>query len=155
MYPFEKMHFLTWIDLNSGFWRNWDTFLKKSTNGTFKALQIKLFGPKKFYAVNQKFQIRNCQFFTFDSLHSTWNFLGQHTFIWSLLNVPLINFFKNLLQILPNLGLTIGLNRIYLQSNIGNRIPPESSTSDHLKENFWMYFAQPSFCIFKWCVHII
>ena len=40
MCPFEKRHFLTWIDLNSGFGRNWDTFLKKSTNGTFKALQM-------------------------------------------------------------------------------------------------------------------
>ena len=48
MCPFEKRHFLTWIDLNPGFGRNYDTFLKKSTNGTFKALQMKVFGPKKF-----------------------------------------------------------------------------------------------------------
>ena len=45
MCPFEKRHFLTWIDLNPGFGRNWDPFLKKFTNGT---LQIKVFGPKKF-----------------------------------------------------------------------------------------------------------
>jgi hypothetical protein len=45
---FEKRHFLTWIDLNPGFGRNFGTFLKKFTNGRFKTLQIKIFGPKKF-----------------------------------------------------------------------------------------------------------
>ena len=58
----------------------------------------------KFHVVNQKCQIRNCQFGTFDSLHGIWNFLGPNTFIWSLLNVPLVNFFKNVSQFLPNPG---------------------------------------------------
>jgi hypothetical protein len=61
MCPFEERHFLTWIDLNPGFGRNFGTFLKKFTNGTFKTLQIKVFGPKKlnFHAGNQKCQIGN------------------------------------------------------------------------------------------------
>ena len=42
MCPFEKRHFLTWIDLNPGFGR------QIFTNGTFKTLQMKAFGPKKF-----------------------------------------------------------------------------------------------------------
>ena len=32
MCSFEKKHFLTWIDLNPGFGRNRDTFLKKYTS---------------------------------------------------------------------------------------------------------------------------
>ena len=46
----------------------------------------------KFHGGNQKCQIRNCQIGTFD-----WNliFLGPNTFIWSALNVPLVDFFKN------------------------------------------------------------
>jgi hypothetical protein len=35
----------------------------------------------KFHAGNQKFQVRNCQFGTFDSLHGIWNFVGPNTFI--------------------------------------------------------------------------
>ena len=46
MCPFEKMHFLTWIDLNPRFERNWDTFLKKFTNGSFITLQMEVFGQK-------------------------------------------------------------------------------------------------------------
>ena len=44
MCPFEKRHCLTWIDLYPGFGRNWDIFLEKFTNGTFKTLQMKIFG---------------------------------------------------------------------------------------------------------------
>ena len=43
MCPFEKRHFLTWIDLNPGFGRNCDTFLKKFTN---ERLEMKVFGAK-------------------------------------------------------------------------------------------------------------
>ena len=32
MCPFEKRHFLSWIDLNSGFGRNWDKFLTNFTS---------------------------------------------------------------------------------------------------------------------------
>ena len=73
MCPFEKTHFLIWIDLNPGFGRNQHKFLTKFANGTFKTLQLKAFGPKniKFHARNQKCQIRNRQFGTFDSLHGT------------------------------------------------------------------------------------
>jgi hypothetical protein len=46
MCPFEKRHFLTWIDLNLGFGRNCDTFLKKFTNDTIKRLEMKVFGAK-------------------------------------------------------------------------------------------------------------
>ena len=38
--PFEKFHFLTRIDTNSGFGRDWDTLWKKSNNGTFRAVQV-------------------------------------------------------------------------------------------------------------------
>ena len=41
MCPFEKRHFLTWIDLNPGFGKTCDTFMKKFTNGTFKTFQMK------------------------------------------------------------------------------------------------------------------
>ena len=47
MCPFEKRHFLTWNDLNPRLGRNWDIFLKKFSNGTFKTLQSKVFGSKK------------------------------------------------------------------------------------------------------------
>ena len=47
MCPFEKMHFLTQIDLNPRL-RNLDKFLKKYSNGTFKTLQMKVFGNKIF-----------------------------------------------------------------------------------------------------------
>ena len=61
MCPIEKRHFLTWINLNPGFGRNWDTFLKTSANVTFKALPMKVFRHKKFkfHAGNQKCQIGN------------------------------------------------------------------------------------------------
>ena len=54
MCPFEKRHFLTWIDLNPGFGRNWGTFLKKSINGTFIALQMMIFGHKPIMLVSFK-----------------------------------------------------------------------------------------------------
>ena len=62
MCPFEKMHFLTWNDLNPGFRINWDTFLKKFTNGTFKLLQMKVFGHKKFQIPCRESKVPNWQF---------------------------------------------------------------------------------------------
>ena len=56
---------------NAGFGRTQHNFLTKFANGKFKTLQLKAFWPKniKFHARNQKSQIRNRQFGTFDSLH--------------------------------------------------------------------------------------
>ena len=62
MCPFEERHFLTWIDLNPGFGKNWDTILKKFTNGTFKILQMKVFGPKKFQIPCRESKVPNRQF---------------------------------------------------------------------------------------------
>ena len=70
--PFEKIHFLPKIDTNSGFWRDWGTLSKKFNDGTFIALQMKIFKPKNFkiHVLCQKCQInqlfwdvsnRNCK----------------------------------------------------------------------------------------------
>ena len=56
---FEKRHFLTWIDLNPGFGRNRDTFLKKFTISTFKTLPMKAFGPKKFQIPRRESKVPN------------------------------------------------------------------------------------------------
>ena len=56
---FEKIAFLPRIDTNSRFGREWDTLWKKFNNGTFIALQIKVFGHKKFQIPCQKCQIGN------------------------------------------------------------------------------------------------
>ena len=69
MCPFEKRHFLTWIDLNPGFGRNWDTFLKKFTNGTFKRLQMKVFGPKKIQIPCRESKVPNWQFLIWHLIH--------------------------------------------------------------------------------------
>ena len=81
------------------FWKR--LLMAHSNNFNWRYLNPKNF---KFHAGNQKCQIRNCQFGTLDSLHGIWNFLGPNTFIWSLLNMPLVNFFKNVSQFLPNPG---------------------------------------------------
>ena len=62
MCPFEKRHFLTWIDLNPGFERHRDTFLKKFTDGTFKTLQMKVYGAKKFQVPCRESKVTNWQF---------------------------------------------------------------------------------------------
>ena len=69
--PFEKVYFQTRIDKNSGFGRDLDTLWKKSDNGTFIALQMKVFDQKKFklHAQGQRCQFRNCHFGTFDPWH--------------------------------------------------------------------------------------
>ena len=46
--PFEKKTFLSKIDTNSEFGRDWDTLWTKSSNGIFITLQMKVFGHKKF-----------------------------------------------------------------------------------------------------------
>ena len=102
--PFEKITFLPRIDANSGFERDWDILWKKFKNGTFIALQMKVFDHKKFkfHAWGQKCHIRNCQSGTFDPVHGIWKFLWPNTFIWSAMNVPLWKFFHNVSQSLPN-----------------------------------------------------
>ena len=45
---FERITFLPTIDTNSEFGRDWDTLWKKFHNDTFIALQMKVFGHKKF-----------------------------------------------------------------------------------------------------------
>ena len=93
--PFEKITFLPRIDANSGFERDWDILWKKFKDGTFIALQMKVFDHKKFkfHAWGQKCHIRNGQFGTFDPLHGIWNFLWPNTLIWCAVNMPLLNFF--------------------------------------------------------------
>jgi hypothetical protein len=73
MFPFEKRHFLTWIDLNPGFGRNCDTFLKKFNNGTFQRLQKKVFGPKKFQIPCRESKVPNWQFLLLHFWFSAWN----------------------------------------------------------------------------------
>ena len=45
--PFEKIYFLTRMDTNYGFGRVWETLWKKSNNGTFIQLVMKVFDQKK------------------------------------------------------------------------------------------------------------
>ena len=45
--PFDKVHFLTSIDLISEFVRDWDTLRTNSINGKFIAIQMKVFSHKK------------------------------------------------------------------------------------------------------------
>ena len=78
MCPFEKRHFLTWIDLNPGFGRNWDTILKKFTNGTFKTLQIKVFGTKKFQIPCRESKVPNWRFL----IVYFWFHAGNLNFFW-------------------------------------------------------------------------
>ena len=73
MCPFEKGHFLTWNHLNPRFGRNWDTFLKKFTNGTFKTLQMKVFGPKKFQIPCRESKVPNWQFLIWHFWFPAWN----------------------------------------------------------------------------------
>ena len=93
-----------------------------------------------------------CQFGTFDSLHGIWNFLCPNTFIWSALNLPLVDFFKNVSQFLQNPGFrSIQVKKdTYLAFSFLFRSVLQLC-KHHLKAKFWMYFAQPSFCIFEWC----
>ena len=48
----------------------------------------------------------NWQFLIWHFWFPAWNFIffGPNTFIWNVLNVPLVNFFKNVSQFLPNPG---------------------------------------------------
>ena len=56
----------------------------------------------KFHARGQKCHFRNCQFGTFDPVHGIWNFLSPNAFIWSVMNIPLLDFVHNVSQSLPN-----------------------------------------------------
>ena len=60
--PFERNTFLPRINTNSGFGRDWDTLWKKFQIGTFIALQIKVFGHKKFQIPCTGSQVPNWQF---------------------------------------------------------------------------------------------
>ena len=61
--PFEKITFLSRIDTNSGFGRDWDnTLWKKFHNSTFIALQMKVFGHKKFQIPCTGSKVPNWQF---------------------------------------------------------------------------------------------
>ena len=73
MCPFEKRHFLTWIDLNSRFGRYWDTFLKNSTNGTFVTHQMKVFGLKKIQISCRESKVPNWQFLIWHFWFPLWN----------------------------------------------------------------------------------
>ena len=59
--PFEKITFLPRIDTNSGFERERDTLWKKFNNGTFKALQMKVFGHQKNQIPFRKSKVQNWQ----------------------------------------------------------------------------------------------
>ena len=52
---------------------NRDTFLKKSTNGTFKALQMKVFGPKNFQIPCRESKVPNWQFLMWHFWFPAWN----------------------------------------------------------------------------------
>ena len=125
--PFEKIIFLSRIDTNSGFGRDWDTFWKKFNNGIFIALHnegtylaTKIF---KFHPRGQKCQFRNCQFGTLTPCLEFKIFWGQ---------IPLFEvLWMCHYQIFSIICLC--LFQIHLE----------------------MYFAQPSFCIFEWFVALL
>ena len=117
----RKSPFSSIIDTNSGLGRDWDTLWKKFHDSTFTALQMKVFfywytllhlfiynlvrnltKNIKFCALGQKCQIGNFWSGTFDPGHGIWNFLWPNTFIRSVMNVLLLNFFHNVSQFLPN-----------------------------------------------------
>ena len=91
--PFEKITFLPRIDKNSGFGRVWDTLWKKFNNGTFIALQMKVLGNKIFQIPSKGSKVPNWQFlkWLFFPVYGIWIFLTRITFIWSAINVPLLN----------------------------------------------------------------
>ena len=60
--PFEKITFLSRIDTNSGIGRDLDTLWKKFHNGTFIALQMKVFGHKNFQIQCTGSKVPNWQF---------------------------------------------------------------------------------------------
>ena len=84
--PFEKIHFLPKIDTNSGFWRDWDTLSKKFNNGTFMALQMKVFNLKIFQIVWCCFQFRFLCF----SINGTF-FTPYYDYPLSLIVLPIGN----------------------------------------------------------------
>ena len=62
----EKTLFLIWIDLNPALEAT-ETHLKENTNGTFKTLQMKELGLKKFQIPSRESKVPNWQFLI-------WNF---------------------------------------------------------------------------------
>ena len=84
---------------------------------------------------------------------SEFTFGFRNIFISSALDVPLVDFFKHVSQFLQNPGAKVlFLKKTHFRFcflvfsyhiSIGN-----------LKAKFRIYFAQPSFCIFEWCVKI-
>ena len=92
--PFEKIIFLPRIDTNSGFGRDWDTLWKKFYNGTFIALHMKVFSNSIHRVKSAKLAISKVALLT--------PYMGLNTFIWSAMNVPLLNFFDNMSQSLQN-----------------------------------------------------
>ena len=93
--------------------------------------------------------------------------LFPNTFIWSVLKVPLLYFFKNVSQFLPNQGFrSIQVKKsLFSKGHICIGFPVASLATSylaisfcfllfpfscyHVKEKFGMYFVQPSFGIFE------
>ena len=83
--PFEKITFLSRIDTNFGFERDWDSLWRTFINGTFIALQLKVSDYKKF-----KFHARG------QKGYEIWTFLWPNTFVRSAMNVRPTKFFHSL-----------------------------------------------------------
>ena len=101
----RKSYLSTFIHINKHMDGAGDIFWIKSLNGTFLALQIKAFGPKKFWfsCMGKKvpfwqfFRIfKNCQNGTFLPMHENQKFFGPNDFIWSAKKVPFSDFIQNM-----------------------------------------------------------
>ena len=80
--PILRKSFLsTFIHINRHMDRARDIFWIKSLNGTFLALQIKAFGPKKFW---------------FLPMHENQKFFGPNAFTWSAKKVQFSDFIQNM-----------------------------------------------------------
>ena len=109
--PFEKIHFLPKIDTNSGFWRDWDTLSKKFNNGTFMALQMKVFNLKIFQIVWCCFQFRFLCF----SINGTF-FTPYYDYPLSLIVLPIGNP-KSLHKLIP-----LWASPVWIRKSVNNRL---------------------------------
>ena len=101
----RKSYLSTFIHVNKHMDGARDIFWIKSLNGTFLALQIKAFGPKKFWfsCMGKKVPfwqflkiLKNSQNCTFSPMHENQKFFGPNAFIWSAKKVPFCDFIQNM-----------------------------------------------------------
>ena len=102
--PFEKIAFLSRIDTNSGFGRDWDTLWKKFHDGTLVALQMKVFGHKNFQIPCTESKVPNWQFLKWHFWPRAWKlkfFVAKHIHL-KCYECAIIELFHNVSQFLPN-----------------------------------------------------